>query len=261
MERGAERQVVDLGELLVDAFNEVVLDGGDRQGAGADIGSEIIFALEQGHRGSSLWARLPGLNPDLTRGRSVWTVARNLFDWLNFRHDTRQDTRGLPFGTIQGLPDPDKHCLHEVNKQRRCGCSLRSCRVHRVMRVPDRNGQRWDHITPWTRLRSAARSRLQSRRLLPQPPRRSGARRMRSSISDGTRTPGTSFARYSASSTLSNGRTLRTTGRPAASSRRRICSNDRDVEHGSRDRRTPPPLRPCTRTAASRSSRSSARRD
>ena len=60
---------------------------------------------------------------------AVSTVARNLFDWLNFRHDTRQDTRGLPFGTIQGLPDPDKHCLHE--RMNRCNegpakCGLRS---------------------------------------------------------------------------------------------------------------------------------------
>jgi len=60
-----------------------------------------------------MWAQR-GLNPDLTGATSAWTVARNLFDSLDFRHDTRQDTRGLPFGTIQGLPDPDKHCLHEV---------------------------------------------------------------------------------------------------------------------------------------------------
>ena len=60
-----------------------------------------------------MWARRPGLDPDSTRGSAVSTVARNLFDWLNFRHDTRQDTRGLPFGTIQGLPDPDKHCLQK----------------------------------------------------------------------------------------------------------------------------------------------------
>jgi hypothetical protein len=73
-----------------------------------------------------MWARLRGLNPDLTRGQSVWTVARNLFDSLNFRHDARQDTRGLPFGTIQGLPNPDKHCLREVNRNEG-GCGLRSC--------------------------------------------------------------------------------------------------------------------------------------
>jgi hypothetical protein len=66
---------------------------------------------------------------------AVSTVARNLFDWLNFRHDTRQDTRGLPFGTIQGLPDPDKHCLHEqkwiyavpgsIMRPAKCGVSSR----------------------------------------------------------------------------------------------------------------------------------------
>ncbi len=46
---------------------------------------------------------------------AVSTVTRNLFDLFDFRHDTRQDTRGLPFGTIQGLPDPDKRCLHREN--------------------------------------------------------------------------------------------------------------------------------------------------
>jgi len=56
-------------------------------------------------------ARLPGIDPDSTRGTAVSTVARNLFDWLNLRHDTRQDTRGLPFGTIQGILRHDKHCL------------------------------------------------------------------------------------------------------------------------------------------------------
>jgi len=39
-----------------------------------------------------MWARLRGLNPDLTWATSVWTVARNLFNSLDFRHDTRQDT-------------------------------------------------------------------------------------------------------------------------------------------------------------------------
>ena len=71
-----------------------------------------------------MWARLKGLNPDLPGGYFVCTVARNLFDLLDFRHDTRQGTRGLPFGTIQGLHDHDKHCLHEVNSQRRYSTAL-----------------------------------------------------------------------------------------------------------------------------------------
>ena len=58
-------------------------------------------------------ARVSGLDPGSTSGSAVSTVARNLFDSFYFRHDTRQDTRGLPFGTIQGLPDPDKHCLQK----------------------------------------------------------------------------------------------------------------------------------------------------
>ncbi len=87
-----------------------------------------------------MWAHLPGLDPDSTRGAAVSAVARNLFDWLYFRHDTRQDTRGLPFGTIQGLPDPDKHCLHkgtghEVRK------ALAITAAHRVARARDRNAR------------------------------------------------------------------------------------------------------------------------
>ena len=50
MQGGPEGQVVNAGELLVDALNEIVLDGGYRQGAGGDIGSEIrLFPIEQRH--------------------------------------------------------------------------------------------------------------------------------------------------------------------------------------------------------------------
>ena len=50
MQRRAEDQVVDAGQLLVDALDEVVLDGSDRQGAGGNIGPEIgLFSLEQRH--------------------------------------------------------------------------------------------------------------------------------------------------------------------------------------------------------------------
>jgi hypothetical protein len=70
-----------------------------------------------------MWARR-GLNPDVIRGYFRLDRSRNLFDSRDFRHDTRQGTRGLPFGTIQGLHDHDKHCLHEVNSQRRYSTAL-----------------------------------------------------------------------------------------------------------------------------------------
>jgi hypothetical protein len=42
MQCGSVDDVVDLGKLLVDALDEIVFDGGDRQGAGADVGRELI---------------------------------------------------------------------------------------------------------------------------------------------------------------------------------------------------------------------------
>ena len=53
---GPEEQVVDLGELVVDRFDEVVLDGGSRQGPGRGVraGDQFIFpfgfSLEYGHQ-------------------------------------------------------------------------------------------------------------------------------------------------------------------------------------------------------------------
>ena len=72
-------------------------------------------------------ARLPGIDPDSKGVTAVSTVARNLFDWLNFRHDTRQDTRGLPLGTIQGIPTP-RQALFTQGEQgpKVCACDLRS---------------------------------------------------------------------------------------------------------------------------------------
>ncbi len=120
-------------------------------------------------------ARLPGLNPDSTRGKSVSTVARNLFDWLNFRHDTRQDTRGLPFGTIQGLPDPDKHCLRKVNRQRRCGWHGSADHASASSRANPRSKRPSGGITftPCTLFRSARMISLRSRRLPARPLRAS----------------------------------------------------------------------------------------
>ena len=47
MERRTEEQVVDLGELVVDRFDEIVLDGGSRQGPGRGVraGHQFIFPL------------------------------------------------------------------------------------------------------------------------------------------------------------------------------------------------------------------------
>ena len=47
MQRRAEGEVVDLGELVVDALDEVVLDGGHRQRARGRVGSgnQVFFAL------------------------------------------------------------------------------------------------------------------------------------------------------------------------------------------------------------------------
>src|SRR5688572_18159058 len=54
MERGAEEQVVAARQLFVDALDEVVLDGNDRQRARADVRPEIsLFPLEKGHSRSS----------------------------------------------------------------------------------------------------------------------------------------------------------------------------------------------------------------
>ena len=50
MERRAEEHVVDARQLFVDAFDEMVLDGNDRQRARADVGPEIsLFSLEKRH--------------------------------------------------------------------------------------------------------------------------------------------------------------------------------------------------------------------
>ena len=47
MERGSEEQVVDFGELVVDAFDEIVLDGRGRKrpGRGVRAGDQLIFRL------------------------------------------------------------------------------------------------------------------------------------------------------------------------------------------------------------------------
>ena len=44
---GTERQVIDFGQLVVNAFDEVVLDGGDRQGTRRRVGARhhLVFAL------------------------------------------------------------------------------------------------------------------------------------------------------------------------------------------------------------------------
>ena len=50
MERGTEGQVVNLGNLVVDAFDEVILDSGNRQRACGSVGAEIsVFSFEQRH--------------------------------------------------------------------------------------------------------------------------------------------------------------------------------------------------------------------
>jgi hypothetical protein len=47
MERGTEDDIVDTGQLLVNTCNEIVLDCGDRQCAGGDVGAEVrIVVLE-----------------------------------------------------------------------------------------------------------------------------------------------------------------------------------------------------------------------
>src|SRR6185369_8103597 len=198
------------------------LDGRHRQRTGGSIGLKIVIALEQGHqRLLTCVPGLPGLDPVSTSGSAVSTVARNLFDSLNFRHDTRQDTRGLPFGTIQGLPDPDKHCLQKGNLSR--GARGRACpHPNASSKARPRSKRLGGGITftPCTLVRSAAV--ISAEIAMPSSAAAStlDARLMRSSIADGTCTPGTSFARYSASSTFSKGRRLNTIGRRASSSRR-----------------------------------------
>src|SRR4030095_11010854 len=86
MQRRTKCQVIDFGQLLVDGFNEVILDGRHRQRTGGSIRAEIIVSFEQGHsRLLTCGPVLPGIDPDSTRATAVSTVARNLFDWLNFR--------------------------------------------------------------------------------------------------------------------------------------------------------------------------------
>ena len=45
VQRRAEREVVDRRELLVDAGDEIVLDGGDRQRARRGVGPEDLFGF------------------------------------------------------------------------------------------------------------------------------------------------------------------------------------------------------------------------
>ena len=168
-----------------------------------------------------MWARLPGLDPDSTRGPVVSTVARNLFDWLNFRHDTRQDTRDCRPALYRACQVPTSSVYtREQGTKVRPSSDLRSrqCIQQREPEI-ETNGRR-DHIYAV----HAATKRTSDLGAIATPSLADAstvdARRMRSSIRDGTSAPGTSFARYSASSTLSNGRTLNTTGRPDASSRR-----------------------------------------
>ena len=47
MKRRTEGEVVDRGELLVDARDEVVLDRRDRQGAGRGVGTDELFVVRR----------------------------------------------------------------------------------------------------------------------------------------------------------------------------------------------------------------------
>ena len=47
MERRTEEEVVDLGQLVVDRFDEVILNGGSREGASCGIaGHHVVFLLD-----------------------------------------------------------------------------------------------------------------------------------------------------------------------------------------------------------------------
>jgi hypothetical protein len=47
MERRAEEEVVNLGQLVVDRFDEVVLNGGGGEGAGCGVaGHHVVFLLD-----------------------------------------------------------------------------------------------------------------------------------------------------------------------------------------------------------------------
>ena len=159
VQRGTEGEVVHRGEVLVNAGDEVVLDGSDRQRAGGRVGPRELFV--SGAAGSNSGMRSP-----------------------------QADSDRLKCSQSNQRPVPQSESSDYTS-----GPSAKSIKDRqRGIDVPGLGGD----LNALHALPQAAQSRAQSRCPRPPRASWPSARRIRSISASGTRTPGTSFAMNSA---------------------------------------------------------------